>query len=168
MRFKATIACLTLLSAALLIARFSHGSPTSSADTLQHPTLAILTGGCDGFADAGLLTIELYGLGTFHSSMCSEYVAAPGTGGLPMPSSGNLRNLTVALAKPCDSTSEGNFTVFLNGTATLLSCTVGTNTSCRDGIDRVQVHANDLIEVRYQTSQSGSCPNTPRVTIEKQ
>jgi hypothetical protein len=71
---------------------------------------------------------------------------APGDAGSPVPTAGTLSLFRARLA----SAAAGNvvFTLFVNGAATAVTCTVGAGqTTCADGADTVALAAGDTIAV---------------------
>jgi hypothetical protein len=111
--------------------------------------------------------IGLFGAGP---NVCfNGYTAAglaPGgeTAELPMPSPGTLKNLTVAATGYVVQQGNPfnfavNIQVFVNGTATLLACTVtasapAASVPCSDNTDSVAVKAGDLVAVQMTTATS--------------
>jgi hypothetical protein len=75
--------------------------------------------------------------------------------------------------QPYDS-SDGTAVVVVNGSATLLTCSLGNGLSCSDLVHSVSVNRGDLVEVQLtvQTySCGGNCTaggyNAVRVTLAK-
>ncbi|SRR5216684_2261340 len=97
--------------------------------------------------------------------------------GIPMPVPGTLINLSVA-ANPQSITydaTDGQLVVFVNGSPTALTCTLGNNKRCSDRIHTVSFQAGCLIEIRitvqtYDTRGSGCITGgyrTLHVTLAK-
>lgn len=89
------------------------------------------------------------------------------TGAMPMPSAGTLLNLAATGSVGFSGTVV--VTMFLNGSAAALTCTISTavnpNNQCTDTIHRVAVHRGDLVGVQL-TGPNIDIPNF-RVTAEK-
>ena len=85
--------------------------------------------------------------------------------GIPMPSAGTLQHLAVASATHGGDPSDGVFTVFVNGTATLVTCTIGTGLSCINKTDTARVKAGDLVEIRFFSGFGGL--SDVRATLNK-
>jgi hypothetical protein len=102
--------------------------------------------------------------------------------GIPMPVSGTLINLSAA-ASPNNQNvtydpTDGQLIVFVNGSPTALTCTLGNNKRCSDKVHTVSFKTGSLIEIRitvqtYATSCGPGCTNftggySPlRVTLAK-
>ncbi|MGA2857025.1 MAG: hypothetical protein ABSE40_09155 [Candidatus Sulfotelmatobacter sp.] len=66
-----------------------------------------------------------------------------------MPSAGTLMNLRVT----DDATNQGSVaTVYVNGTATALTCTEDSSGKCSDTTHGIEVQAGDEVEATYTTS----------------
>jgi hypothetical protein len=90
-------------------------------------------GGCGGNATAGTATGMYPLLGQLASSTgtCSAAYSAPGA--LMVNSSGTVQNLRCSTNVAGISGSDGVCTVYINGTASAVTCTIGTGTSCTSG-----------------------------------
>ena len=99
------------------------------------------------------------------STVCN--VTDESTGAMPMPSAWSLLNLAATGSVGFSGTVV--VTMFLNGSAAALTCTISTavnpNNQCTDTIHRVAVHRGDLVGVQL-TGPNIDIPNL-RVTAEK-
>jgi hypothetical protein len=124
-------------------------------------TPAILSGTCD---TSNLPTAYMIGLGGADGCVS---LTGSGNTGLPIPSAGTLQNLRVLTA------SEGAVvTVYINGTASALTCAVPGNgfapgSNCSDTTHTVSVAAGDLVAVQAATTTASSIGFT-QVSLEKQ
>jgi hypothetical protein len=124
-----------------------------AAGQARQPTVtdtpAIIIGGCwvDG---SGAFLVELGG--------ANEY-GCPGTGvplhGVPMPSAGHVRNLRVTGDGVGNALEGSVVTVYLNGSPTLLACTVGAAGTCRDAVDIVRAKPGDELGATFQAPGPG-------------
>jgi len=78
--------------------------------------------------------------------------------GFPMPSPGTLSNLTVYVGGASSGSGYGATTVYVNGSASALTCSVSTGTgnpvTCSDTTDTVSVATGDLVIVWYHGTGS--------------
>jgi hypothetical protein len=137
------------------------GSMNSTVHAQGNSTPAILSGTCD---TSNLPTAYMIGLGA--ADGCISLTGSSNTG-LPMPSAGTLQNLRVLTA------SEGAVvTVYINGSASALTCTIPGNgftpgSKCSDTTHTVSVSAGDLVAVQAATTSASSIGFT-QVSLEKQ
>ena len=112
-----------------------------------NPTPAILTGFCSTITPGR--NNFVFGLGNLQDSSCP----AVGVEGMPMPSTGTLKNLqfVAELQGLVGATDTGTVTVLVNGTNTSLTCTasavLATNVEakCSDTQHAVTVNAGDQV-----------------------
>ena len=104
---------------------------------------ATLVGLC-GDASAGGTPVVLFSLGQTSSTTCSNFPGPP-PHGVPMPSAGTLQNLHVTGGYDNAPGSGSVVTVYVNGSATDMTCTVGTSGKCADTTHKVSVHAGDEV-----------------------
>lgn len=75
----------------------------------------------------------------------------------PLPMDGFIGDLYVKLATAPGATKSRSFTIFINGVATLVKCTVsGTNTTANDLTHKIQVKPGDLISIAARPSGTPS------------
>jgi len=105
----------------------------------------------------------------------SEDVSAPGcfngytpstVVGLPMPSAGTLKNLTVA------SNANGSYqftvSVYINGLSVGLSCTIDSSTNTCTNTSSANVNAGDTVAVQLSASSVPAGQLSVHVSLEKQ
>ncbi len=103
---------------------------------------------CTGTATSSV-TLGLYGTGPNETvTTCTS--AAVGTG-LVMKNTGTLINLLVTATHAGVSASSGVVTVLKNGATQTMTCTIGTGTSCNDGVHTVAYAPGDLISIQFTT-----------------
>lgn len=115
----------------------------------------ILAGGCTGTATASS-TLGLQGLGTFAIGTCTSTVVSAGR---VMDRSVLLKTFSVTAGTGGVNSSAGVFTVLKNGSATSITCTTGTGTSCSDTTHTVSAVAGDIIGVQFTTQASETLAN---------
>lgn len=137
--------CATLLAIMLLSGMLNLGVP-SGAQQVYSGSPAILVGFCSGAAPTAPGVTSYFGLGQFLNNNCEGAgPLGPPSGGVPMPSSGTLMNLQAA-----GGAAAGDMvTVYVNGAATPVSCTLDMSLSCSNTIDTLPVNAGDLVGVAY-------------------
>lgn len=116
----------------------------------QNVAYSLLQGSCSGTASASA-TLGLYGLGEYAALACTSTVT---TLGPVQPVSGSIRRFTVTATTGGVSSSSGVFTVLKNGSATTVTCTTGTATSCSDTTHVVSFVAGDVLSVQFTTQGS--------------
>jgi len=108
-------------------------------------------GSCTGVATASQ-TLGLYGTGpNVTASACTSTTI--GTG-IPMQQSGYLTFLQATATTGGVGASSGVVTVLKNGSATAVTCTLGTGTSCYDFTHSVAFAVGDLISLQFTTQGS--------------
>jgi hypothetical protein len=108
------------------------------------PTRTILMGGCSGLGgDGGTFVVPLGAT----NGICDQ-TGAP-LHGVPIPSHGNLRNLRVTGSYTASAEKGSIVTVYLNGSPTALSCTVGNAGTCEDDTNSVMVKAGDEVSATF-------------------
>jgi hypothetical protein len=135
----------------------------------------ILSGWCSGVASS--LVGLFYGLGSEIASTCMNGYSVDNTGlsgrniGLPMPSSGTLKNL----ATVSTNTAVDNYTVrvqiFINGVASNLVCTTTVAPAavpCSDTTHSVSVNAGDKVAIQMTASMAQTEIIAMHVALEKQ
>jgi hypothetical protein len=140
----------TLLAGVLVlgcIAGLALGRGQSTQEAITQPSPAILVGGCNGVQSPNEPYI-VFGLGQ-EEFTCDEITQLPFTTGVPMGSAGTLQNLRLANGRERDLTPGSVATVYLNGTATALACTVSASSTCVDSMHKVTVKAGDLVAATY-------------------
>jgi hypothetical protein len=151
--FNRVVIILAILMAASLM--ISCGDTTVQAQ--QQMPASILSGHC-GVSNGNVA--YMVGLGAT-SDTCNSSTGSDMTG-LPMPSTGMLKNLQVL------SLSHGAVVkVFVNGTATTITCTVPSNANvCSDLSNTTGIVAGDLVSVQVTTTDS--FVQFTQVALEKQ
>lgn len=118
-----------LATSAGIISLFSgcmNGNALRSDGTCSNP--ATFVGTCTGTATSSA-TLSLFGLGQTGATTCTSVPQQ----GVPLPSGGTFRNLSVSCQVGGVNSSSGVFTVWaIGGVPTAITCTVGTGTSCQD------------------------------------
>lgn len=89
----------------------------------------VLFGSCKGTATSSS-TLGLYGLGQFATPNCTSTTVAAGVAVQQVPLSGSTFDLSCTATHAGVNASSGVVTVLKNGSATALTCTIGTGTSC--------------------------------------
>jgi hypothetical protein len=126
-----------------------HGNirqPASDRDTG-----AILVGGCAALGGNGGTFVVALG-GTNESCILT---GAP-LHGVPMPSNGNLGNLRVTGGYDSKAEQGSVITVYVNGSATALSCTVGAAGTCVDQANKVPVNTGDEVSATFTAPDSSA------------
>ena len=121
---------------------------TGTASPVLEPT----TGSCSGTATSST-TLGLYNLGQKAALTCTSAVVNLGTTiNLPTTAYG----LYVTATHAGVSASSGVVTVLKNGSATALTCTIGTGTACQDDTfaHAVSLVQGDVISVQFTTQGS--------------
>jgi hypothetical protein len=119
-----------------------HGDVRQPASDLV--TRTILVGGCAALGGPG---------GTFVVPLGSTNELCVQSGaplhGVPIPSHGNIRNLRVTGGYGANAESGSVVTVYVNGSPTALSCTVGTAGTCENQTDSIKVKAGDEVSATF-------------------
>ena len=110
----------------------------------------ILNGACSGTATSSA-TLGLYGLGEAAATTCTSTTVNLG---VPLSRSGTLYDLNITATHAGVNASSGVVTVLKNGSATTLTCTVGTGTACADTTHSVAYAVGDIISVQFTTQTS--------------
>ena len=141
----------------------NHADGTTAP--FSNPSFQTMTGGsavgntsvsgtCTGTVPATATTGGLYGTGSnITSTVCATIGGATAGNGIVMQAAGTMGMLQVATGTGGVNASSGVFTVYQNGVATTITCTVGTGIVCRDVTHYVAYAAGDLISIEY-TSQA--------------
>jgi hypothetical protein len=107
-----------------------------------------IQGACTGTATSSS-TLGLYGTGPNQTTTtCTSTTIGAG---ITATRPGTLWNLQVTASNAGVSASSGVVTVLKNGSATTITCTIGTSTSCNDGTHSVAIAAGDLISIEFTT-----------------
>lgn len=136
------------------------GNTVSSGNVLPTSTALwrgdqILSGTCSGTATASS-TLGLFQLGQFSAATCTSTTVSLGKA---MSMSGTLRGLTVHAGTGGVNASSGVVTVLKNGSATTLTCTLGTSTFCTDSTHSVAYSNRDVISIQFTTQTSETLAN---------
>lgn len=120
-----------------------------SASTL---TAASLRGFCNGVATSST-TIALYGFGQVSSTNCTA--TASNGGAFLANRSGVFKNLYIAaIGSGGVNSSSGVVTLYDNGVAESVTCTIGTSTSCNDTTHTFTATAGHFYTLRVTTQAS--------------
>jgi hypothetical protein len=166
----------------ILLSLFGASIQSLAQDSLgnrQQNGPAILSGYCYG--NSGLLQGLFFGLGANHDSACYDGLnAADTTGsqntGLPMPSAGTLRNLTLVAYEPTSPPAPPSYQVaiqvWVNSAPTALSCmitvaVINQAIKCTDNIHSVSVKAGDTITIMMTATPNNGTAVTMNVALEK-
>ncbi len=109
-----------------------------------------LAGSCTGVATAST-TVFLYGLGGAGSAQTCTLVAVSGNPPL-MYRPGVMKSLQATATAGGVGSGSGVLTVKKNGSATTLTCTFGTGTTCSDTTHTVSFVAGDVITASFTTA----------------
>jgi hypothetical protein len=110
-----------------------------------------VAGACTGTATSSS-TLGLYGTGPNETTTtCTSTTIGSG---IQMDRTGNLFYLQVSATHAGVSASSGVVTVFKNGSATTVTCTIGTGTSCNDTSHIVAFAIGDLVTIEFTTQAS--------------
>ena len=122
---------------------------------------------------SGILTITCNGL--FSTTATTDYFPSVGsdlcasttvpTVGIPLPTGGTLKNLYVVVNTHGLNSSSGAVTVVVNGSTTLMTCTLGTSTNYQDTSDSATVTAGQTVWIQV-TTQSGETMKDLRATFQ--
>jgi hypothetical protein len=123
------------------------GVGTAGSLTLQADGHS-LKGTCTGVGTAAS-TLGLYGTGP-NVTLTTCTSAAIGTG-MAMSGPRTLLGLFVTATAAGTNAASGVVTVLVNGAASTITCTIGTGTSCADGLHTVAVNDGDLVSIRFTT-----------------
>jgi hypothetical protein len=118
-------------------------------------------GFCTGTASSSA-TLSIPPFGTANASSCSSTTTA---NELPMSWSGTLRNLQVKAGSAGRLSTSGVVTLYKNGVATGITCTIGTGTICSDVTHTSTVNVGDTVGIRMTTQSTETLANV-RVTFE--
>ncbi len=119
----------------------------SSYGNMSFSPALTLQGTCTGTATASS-TLGLYSLGELAATTCTSTVVNIGQ---VMNRAGSLVNLQSIAGTGGVNASSGVFTVLKNGSATTLTCTMGTATSCSDITHSAAFVAGDVISIQFTT-----------------
>ena len=119
----------------------------SSFGNMSFAPALTLQGACTGTATASS-TLGLFPLGQFTATTCTSTTVNIGQ---VMNRTGTLLNLQVTAGTGGVNASSGVFTVLKNGSATALTCTVGTGISCSDVTHTAAFAAGDIISIQFTT-----------------
>jgi hypothetical protein len=126
----------------------AHEGISQPAPILDTP--AIVVGGCTSLGGNNSVPTVVNLGGTNQSC---RWVAPP-LHGVPVPSQGKLRNLRVTGGYDFNAEPGSVITVYINGSPTALSCTVGAGGTCGDQTDAVTVRAGDEMSATFTAPDS--------------
>lgn len=142
-------------------ANASMGTDGTFRNSVKSRIAQAYVSGCNGTATANT-TIDLSWLGSA-TPACTNTVT---TLRVPVPSAGSLGNLRVRCNTGGVNASSGVFTVLKNNSASTITCTTGTGTTCNDVTHIVAVAAGDDLLVQF-TSQLAETLANCAATFEK-
>lgn len=109
----------------------------------------VIAGSCTGTATSSA-TLGLFGAGNLSTTTCTSTTVNLG----PAMRAGTLRSLAVTVSTGGVNSSSGVFKVLDNGTATGITCTLGTSTSCSDATHSATTAVGDIITIEFTTQAS--------------
>lgn len=168
-RYGSAFIALVLLVLATTIFTRAGASGSQQSQTLT--TTGVYAGSCSGEITSGVIdygSVVLYGLGNLIDPSCQN----PPLPLQPMPvsSKGSLANLAVASEQTTYSVAPTTVTLYVNGTASPLSCAVSeASPSCIDRLHKIPVNVNDTFSVWATCSTNGSsnCAQGLQVTVDR-
>lgn len=110
-------------------------------------------GGCTGTATSSA-TLIVQGLGIPATGAAHACTATTITAAISAPRPGVLKNLNIVAGTAGVGTGSGVFTVYKNGSATAITCTVGESTGCSDVTHTVTLAIGDTFYVAFTTAGS--------------
>ena len=111
-----------------------------------------VSGACTGVGTAAsTLALRVSGTATAGTGIPTTCTSTTLDAGQAMTRAGNLQILTVSASAAGTNASSGVVTVLKNGSTTTLTCTIGTGTSCFDGVHTVAFVQGDLISYQFTT-----------------
>lgn len=122
-------------------------------------------GHCSGVATANT-TISFYDLGNILAATCTANEGGANGFGPAATQAFGAKLLRVVAGTGGVNSSSGVVTLYDNGVATPLTCTVGTGTACVDATHLVQISGGDILTVRM-TTQVGETLANVRVSFER-
>jgi hypothetical protein len=108
-----------------------------------------IEGTCTNIAPASA-TIRLYGLGNTSTATCTSALTTTGDGQV-IGVATTIPGMSVTAATGGINASSGAVTVLKNGTATAITCTLGTGTTCQDYAHSTAFAAGDILSVQFTT-----------------
>jgi hypothetical protein len=133
------------------------GGSTATAGVTQQ-----YVGFCSGTASSSS-TIAIPPFGTANATSCSS---SSTTNEVPMEFAGTIRNLRVQSGTAgVNASSSGVISVYKNGVAQGMTCTIGTTHNCNDLTHTFTVNAGDTIGIRMGTAASETLAGV-RVSFE--
>lgn len=132
-------------------------------------TTGVYSGFCNNEISAGVLQygqVALYGLGSNIDPTCQGNVPVQP---IPVAGKGFLGNLAVVSAEVAPpNTVPSTITLYVNGNATDLSCTVDYNTpNCTDTIHRVAITPQDTFAIFATCNPTSNCAESLQVTVDR-
>jgi hypothetical protein len=121
---------------------------------------AVISALCIGVVGASS-TLYMAPFNAFSATSCTtSATSAIGNGlGFPAPWTGTLKNLQIVASTGGVNSSSGVFTVFLNGSATALTCTTGTAKTCSDLTHTVAITQGQGYSIRFTTQAAETLAN---------
>ena len=128
----------------------SNAAPFSFGGTYIDLTGTFPGGTCTGTATSSA-TLGLYGTGP--NETLTTCTSATIGNGVAMPKAGTIFELLATATHAGVNASSGAVTVLKNGVAQSMTCTIGTGTSCQDGVvaHQISVAKGDLISLQFTT-----------------
>jgi hypothetical protein len=147
----------------------SWASATRQANLSFFLTTGVYSGFCNNEITTGVLQfgeVALYGLGSNIDPTCQNNVP---TQPLPIAIKGYLGNLAVASTENQPPNNvPSTVTLYVNGNATDLSCTVDSSTpTCVDHIHKVSVGPQDSFALFATCNPTSNCAQSLQVTVDR-
>jgi hypothetical protein len=118
--------------------------------------MRVLSGTCNGVTAINASGLAVMGLGgNTGSGACSGGVPTVERGAV-ITRAGNLHNLYINTLTAGSSGSDGIAVVQINGSATTMTCTIGTGTACSDTTHTPAVVAGDMVWIKATTVSTNS------------
>jgi hypothetical protein len=117
---------------------------------------------CIGVAASSSTVLLVPGAST--ATTCN--VSSANGEGIPMSSTGTLKNLFIKAHAAGFNASSGVVSVLVNGVASTLTCTIGTGSICNDATHTAAVNAGDLVLIQFTTQATETLAGV-KATLEK-
>lgn len=118
----------------------------------------LLSGHCTGTVGSAA-TDGVSGVDPTAVLACSTAFAPTTAAGTSIPRAGVIKALSATSTAAGANSSSGVVTLYKNGSASALTCTIGTGTSCVDSTHTVAVVAGDVVTIGYTTQTSDTLAN---------
>jgi hypothetical protein len=163
-----TLCVLALLAGLFVFARTSADGASTQVQTFT--TTGVYFGYCGNEITTGVLangSVTLYGFGNLSDPGCqyASFQQAP----LPVSAKGLLGNLAVASEEDACCSVPSTVTLYVDGNATQLSCTVSySNPNCSDSLHKIAGTPSDTFFVLATCVTTGdNCAQGLQVTVDR-